>query len=100
MKPEFKIEFLSPAEDEFLNSINYYNKESQGLGYEFALEVQKAIERIVQYPDAWTKLSKRTRKCRVNRFPYSVIYYYDNNLILIVAIMHLAKEPGYWKDRL
>ena len=64
-----EIKFLAPAEAEFLDAISYYNMQSEGLGYEFAAEVKKTIERIIQYPEAWAKLSKRTRRCRTNRFP-------------------------------
>ena len=51
-----EIKFLAPAENEFLDAISYYNMQSEGLGYEFAAEVKKTIERIIQYPEAWAKL--------------------------------------------
>jgi hypothetical protein len=55
-----EISFLPPAKDEFTEAIIYYNDQSEGLGYEFAAEVKRTLERIVQYPDAWFKLSNRT----------------------------------------
>lgn len=39
-----------------------------------ATEAKKTLERIMQYPEASPKLSKRTRRCRTNGFPYVVIY--------------------------
>ena len=69
-----KIDFLSPATAEFKDAIAHYNLQSEGLGFEFAAEVKRTLERIVQYPEAWSPLSKRTRRCRTNRFPYGVIY--------------------------
>jgi hypothetical protein len=68
-----KIEFLNPATIEFTAAISYYNEQSEGLGFEFAAEVNRTMERILQYPEAWPKLSKRTRRCRTNRFPYGLI---------------------------
>ena len=53
-----EIIFLSPARDELTEAIAYYNGQSEGLGYEFAAEVKKTLERIVKYPNAWFKLSK------------------------------------------
>ena len=59
-----EIVFLSAAKAELMDALGYYNMQSEGLGYEFAAEVKRTLERIVQYPDAWFKLSKRTRRCR------------------------------------
>jgi hypothetical protein len=95
-----RIEFLAPAEIELIDASSYYNIQSEGLGFEFAAEVKKTIERIIQHPGAWTKLSKRTRRCRTNRFPYGVIYQIKEETILIVAVMHLSRDPQTWKARL
>lgn len=95
-----KIEFLPPASAELMDAISYYNMQSEGLGYEFAGEVKRTLERIVQYPDAWFKLSKRTHRCRTNRFPYGIIYQIRKDTLLIVAVMHLSREPESWKSRL
>lgn len=45
-----RIEFLDPAKKEFTEAIAYYNQESEGLGYRFAVEVGRTLSRIVQYP--------------------------------------------------
>jgi len=95
-----EIIFLSPAKDELTEAITYYNGQSEGLGYEFAAEIKKTLERIVQYPSAWFKLSSRTHRCRTNRFPYGVIYQIQKETILILAVMHLSREPETWKSRL
>ena len=95
-----KVEILAPAEAELLEAVSYYNEQSEGLGYEFAAEVRQTIGRIVQFPDAWHKLSVRTRRCRTKRFPYALVYQVRGDLILIVAIMHLRRHPDTWKSRL
>lgn len=94
------VEFLQPAEAEFIDAITYYNLQGEGLGYEFAAEVKRTLGRIIQYPDAWSPLSKRTRRCRTSRFPYGLIYQVREETILIVAVMHLHKHPDSWKSRL
>jgi len=94
------VVFLEVAEAELGQAIFYYNGQSEGLGFEFAAEVKRVVERIIKYPNAWTPLSKRTRRCRTNRLPYGVVYQIRNDSILVVAVMHLHKHPLSWKSRL
>ena len=94
------VRFLSPARAEFREAIAFYNDQKAGLGSEFAEEVIKAIQRIIQYPEAWALISRRARRCRVNRFPFGVIYQVREGSLLIVAVMHLHREPNSWRDRL
>jgi len=93
------VEFLDVAEAELFEAIVYYNQQSEGLGYEFAAEIRRTINRIVQYPEAWSPLSERTRRCRTNRFPYGIIYQIRPETILIIAVMHLRQDPRKWKER-
>ena len=95
-----KIEFLDPAEAEFAEAIAYYNRQAEGLGYEFAAEVKRTITRIVTHPQAWTPLSTRTRRCRTNRFPYGLIYQVRDGMVMIVAVMNLHQHPTSWRTRL
>ena len=68
------VEFLRIAMVELEDAVAYYNQQSEGFGYQFAVEVQKTLHRIVEFPEAWPVVSERTRRCRLRRFPYGVIY--------------------------
>ncbi len=92
-----RIEFLDPAKRELTEAIAYYNEQSEGLGYRFAAEVKRTLSRIVQYPQAWTPISERTRRCRTSGFPYALIYQVREEVILIVAVMHLHRHPDSWR---
>lgn len=39
----------------------------------------------------------RTRRLLVGRFPYQVVYRLRATEIVIVAVAHLKRRPGYWK---
>lgn len=95
-----KVEFLDPAKRELVEAIAYYNGESEGLGYRFAIEVRRTLSRITQHPQAWPAISKRARRCRTNGFPYGIIYEAREDLILVIAVMHLHRHPDSWKSRL
>lgn len=95
-----KLRFLDPAGVELAEATFYYEGQLAGLGILFEQEVRAALDRIRQYPDAWHPLSRRTRICRLKRFPYGVIYQTRPEEILIVAIAHQHRRPEYWKERL
>ena len=95
-----KVSFLDVAAQEFAEAREYYDNQRVGLGDEFALEVQQTIGRIVEHPSAWAPLSSRTRRCRMRRFPFGVIYQLRADQILIVAILHERRDPRSWRERL
>ncbi len=65
-----KLIILEPAELELKEIVKYYNEQSEGLGFDFVVEFEKTVYRILQYPFAWRKISRNTHKCITNRFPY------------------------------
>ncbi|MFA5233761.1 MAG: type II toxin-antitoxin system RelE/ParE family toxin [Sulfurimonas sp.] len=91
--------FHPDAELELNASVDYYQECKDGLGGEFAYEVQKTIQRILEYPTAWQKLNMDIRRCLTNRFPFGIIYFQRDNKIIILAVMQLNRKPNYWKSR-
>ena len=57
------VKILSIAENEFVEAVKYYNENSPGLGFEFASEIKRTIDRIKRHPLAWTKLNNEVRRC-------------------------------------
>jgi plasmid stabilization system protein ParE len=91
--------FDPAARDELAEAVAWYDQQREGLGDAFLIEVKRAARRIIEHPQAWSKLSRRTRRCRLARFPYGVIYQPLTNEIRILAVAHLHRKPGYWQDR-
>jgi plasmid stabilization system protein ParE len=94
-----KLKLLTAAKTDAAGAIAYYNSEEPGLGSEFAAEVRKTLERILQFPNAWTSVSKRVRRCQVNRFPYGVFYSLKNDVVVVIAVLHNHREPRTWQTR-
>ena len=94
-----RLRIVSVAEQEFAQAVDYYNQQRAGLGFELAAEVAATLGRIIEYPNAWAPFSATTRRCQVHRFPYGVLYYIHEDAIVVMAIMHLARDPKRWQDR-
>lgn len=94
------VRILAEAETEFGDAVAYYNAQLDGLGADFAAEVRDGLARIEEYPKAWQLLARRVRRYRLNRFPYGLVYAALPSETVVVAVMHLHRNPDYWKDRL
>ena len=95
-----RFHFHPQADDELDQAVRYYENCQPGLGLEFAEEVYVTVARILEYPEAWSPMSKNTRRCLVNRFPFGVIFQIKPDILRIVAVANLHRRPGYWKNRI
>lgn len=95
-----KYIFHPEAKYELNQAVDFYEGQQRKLGLEFLEDVYSTIQRIIEFPNAFSKQSKNTRKCLTNRFPFAVIYQIKKEEIFIAAVVHLARKPGFWKERL
>ena len=95
-----KYVFHPEAEVEFVSAIDYYEDCEPGLGYDFAIEVNSTLENVLSFPKAWPILEDDIRRCQTRRFPYGIIYAIYEDVLYVLAVMHLHRDPQYWKDRL
>ena len=89
--------FLAPAEEEMTAASVFYA--SDGLGSDFLDDVQHAIDRLCEYPLAGETVALGLRRMLLQRFPFSVVYAAEADLILVIAIAHHGRQPGYWQAR-
>ncbi len=92
--------FLSPAQQDLAEAIEYYERASPGLGLEFLDEVERTVNRILLNPEAWTPVGEHHRRCRARRFPYGLLYTVEQDVVIISAVMDLRRHPETWKKRL
>jgi toxin ParE1/3/4 len=92
-------EFHPEALAEYEEAARYYAECQEGLELRFIQSVEAAIGRIVEAPDRWAILSDDVRRCLTKVFPYAVLYTIENDFVLIIAVMHCHREPGYWRRR-
>jgi plasmid stabilization system protein ParE len=97
MSPALSIHEV--AEIEINEAADFYDLESQGLGDVFIDEIQKALQGIVDFPDAAPLIRGRIRKRIVSKFPYSLIYSARENEVRILAVAHHKRRPFYWRGR-
>jgi toxin ParE1/3/4 len=96
MKP---IVFLPEAEEEMVEAARFYETQATGLGADFLMAIRRATEGISKNPRAGRVLRGKVRRRLVRRFPYGLLYRVDPDEIVVMAVMHLRRRPGYWRGR-
>ncbi len=91
--------FHPHAEKELEEVENYYDNIGEELGDRFRAEIEMAISRILDFPNAWQQLSKGIRRRPLKTFLYGIVYRVKSDEIRILAVMHLHREPNYWSSR-
>ena len=93
-------DFHPEARLEYREAAVFYESRRAGLGAAFSLEVEATIRRILETPERWRRLEQDLHTCRTRTFPYAILYTIEADSVLIVAVAHLRREPGYWRKRL
>lgn len=93
------VRLLEPAERELDETIAYYNAQVAGLGDSFLVETLRVFDLVSKYPEAWHPLGLNTRRCRLSRFPYAVVYAAEPEGIVVIALANLHRAPEYWRGR-
>lgn len=94
------VEFLVEAEEELIEAALWYESREPGLGIRFRDEVAHVVGRIAEDPTLWREREGGYRRVNCPIFPYFVAYIIRADKVLIVAVGHGHRKPGYWKSRI
>jgi len=94
-----RFEFHPEALEEYHEAAAYYAAQQPGLEQRFLASVEEVIALVVDAPTRWRILEDDVRRCLTCVFPYAVLYTVETDYILILAVMHCSRRPGYWRHR-
>jgi plasmid stabilization system protein ParE len=77
----------------------WYENQRQGLGEEFLLAVQNAVDSILENPKMYPVVRRDTRRILLNRFPYSLLYRLIKKQVVVIACFHAKRDPQIWQSR-
>jgi toxin ParE1/3/4 len=93
------LEYLEEALEEAEAAAGWYADRSLTAAAGFSEEIDAAEEAIAEFPEAWPSFAHGTRRYLLRRYPFSIVYRIGSGRILIVAVAHAHRRPGYWKSR-
>ena len=90
---------LAEATRELEAAVSFYDSIYPALGRDFTLEVQALCQRIAESPLAGVEVRPEVHRRILRRFPYSVLYVIEDAEVIVLAVAHQRRRPGYWAGR-
>jgi plasmid stabilization system protein ParE len=93
------VRFTREAARDLDEAFSFYEQRRPGLGREFLFQVAASIELAKEMPHAWPLVSGEDRACRVQRFPYRLVYFVKSDGMVVLAVAHYKRRLNYWVKR-
>lgn len=78
----------------------WYEVRRPGLGGEFLDAIESAVESLLAFPEACPVDYRDARRCLLERFPYCLYYRVESDGVVVVALLHAARDPARKRRRL
>jgi toxin ParE1/3/4 len=92
--------FERRADEEYTEALRYYQEIDPQLGKRFFDEIESLISDIRRAPMRFRIYDGKTRRHFSRIFPYAVIYLDQPDRVVVVSVMNMQREPGYWRNRI
>jgi plasmid stabilization system protein ParE len=96
----YRLIIRSEAELDIQDAFEWYEAQASGLGSEFVRAVDTCLSGIGRNLLAYPIIYKQARRALVRRFPYGILYVFDQDTVTIAACFHGKRNPKPWKGRL
>jgi plasmid stabilization system protein ParE len=94
------IDYLAGARRDFDESFDWYAARSTQVAQRFVAAVDAALANVVANPLRFASPDGVHRECPVKKFPFRIVYRLVDDTVLVVAVAHAKRRPGYWRDRI
>ena len=94
------LELHPQAEEEYLTSLDWYVERSPLAAANFQKAFERAIEKIQAAPTRWPIYFEGCRKYALHQFPFAIVYRVFPSHVMVLAVAHGHRQPGYWRGRL
>ena len=74
----------------------YYGEQVEGLDDKFLAAVDSGFDAIERYPEMFAQVHGEVRRAIVSRFPYAIFYRVEARRVVVLTVLHTAREPKLW----
>ena len=94
-----EVRLRPEAEQDLVDSANWYQNQRSGLGLEFLEEAQAVLSSIAERPLSYPIVHRTARRALLHRFPFGVFYVIEGEQAVVIGILHGSRDPQAWKAR-
>jgi plasmid stabilization system protein ParE len=95
-----EVSYQTEARSEGLAAAAWYEMQQDGLSGRFLAQWRETESRMASNPECHRCFEGELRKCRFSIFPYALVFRIKDRRIQVLAVMHMSREPRYWRERL
>lgn len=87
------------ARRELEAAANWYSERNQELSNRFVEAVAATVNRVRASPGQFPILDGDIRAAGVGGFPYVIYFRWLENRVVVIAVLHGARDPAIWMNR-
>ena len=85
------------AEQDIKLAFGWYEDRVSGLGREFLRCIDVALSQINRSPGTYPVIYKNIHRALTRRFPFGIFYVVANRRIVVLAVLHVRRDPELWQ---
>src|SRR5216683_4793763 len=87
------------AQADLDDTVTWYEQQQSGLGSRFLDAIDRVLIRIRDTPLQFPSVFGEVRRALIHTFPYAVYFRATDERIVILAVLHLLRDPRTWHRR-
>ena len=94
------LKILTEASIDIKEITTWYKNISSQLASRFVSQLYDGFEKIIASPNIWFKLTKRVTRYKLPGFPYLILFFKEDDNIVVFAVIHDKRNPKTWRSRI
>ena len=99
------VRILADAAEEAIEAAIWYERQRPGLGTDFFEAFEAATDLVEAGHIPFTPYPGKAgaagaKRVILKRFPYDIVIVERATELVVIAVAHQSRKPGYWRERL
>jgi plasmid stabilization system protein ParE len=94
-----RVRFRAGAWGDVKTAREWYDSKQAGLGDEFVQSLEAVVSRVSEWPGSFPEIAVDLRRALLARFPYALYYRHRDDVVEVIACLHMRQAPHRWLDR-